>query len=393
MTNLEHRGFIDPARLRRMLVGAVGGSLVVAAAAGMPAAQAQTIPPGVAVVYPVPSGAPTGEVDVLSLGVADLPVPSLIGSESFVHMRLGAVNRQDDQDWILDARDQLLDLADGRTVEPRYALPGGGSGPPRLVLRKGERGFLDLFFALDGANPSWTSLTWKVRRRAGAEAIVATTVFERLPAYHLDYAHLRPSQYAGGVLWTGPFWCEPRWSGRWLGPYAGYRRYRYTGHPGGFDVFDGRTRWRYERDPVAVAPRESVGTHWRQRAPSAPAVIAHPATTLADPGFERDHVSWRLKIDQVVRRTEGSGTTGGGASGGGASGGWSHVSDSWRARGHSDESSSSRPLSDSSSSTSSSSSSSDSSPSSSSSNSSSSSSGSSSSSSGSSVGSHWRDRR
>jgi hypothetical protein len=368
--------------------------------AGAPAVRAAEAPSGgVAVAYPVPAGAPTGEVDVLSLGVAELPVPSLIGRERFVHMRVAAFNREDARDWLLDAREQTLNLADGSALGPRYATTAGGAaGPPRLTLHRGERGYLDLFFAVDGLETPWLSLSWRVRCGAG-EVVLATTVFELLPdTDELSYGHLRPAQYAGGVLWTGPFWCEPRWStGGWLGPYGHYRRYRYSSRPGGFDVFDGGTRWRYQRDRAPAPPPETVGDRWRGR--SAPGPIARPVVdsggavagrarpttpapawvarpTSREPVIERERFSWHLEVEHPTRDGQSS-----------SSPRPSRVGESWRSRA-SEESSTQAQTS--SSSDSSSSSSSSSSGSSSSSSASSSSPPASSSSSGSTVGSHWR---
>src|SRR5216110_1985175 len=86
--------------------------------------------PGAAVGYSVPVAAPTGDVQVLSLGAADLPVANLIGTERFLHVRLAAVNREDDRAWILDARDQLLLLPDGTRAAARHAVASGGAADP-----------------------------------------------------------------------------------------------------------------------------------------------------------------------------------------------------------------------------------------------------------------------
>jgi hypothetical protein len=202
---------------------------------------------GAAVKYLVPTERPTGRVEVFSLGAAALPVPSLIGSERCLHVRLVAIDLADDGAWLVDARDQRLVLPDGTTVAPRYARASDGGPEPRLTLRRGKSGFLDLFFAVPDGDPLWASFGWRVR--LGPKQIVGTTVFERLPAPVADYSHYRPSQYMGGELVIGPFWSEPDWQGSsWLQPYRGYRDYRYVARPDGFDVHAGATAWRYRRD-------------------------------------------------------------------------------------------------------------------------------------------------
>src|SRR5215207_8166733 len=132
-----------------------------------PAGVARAQPPGddaVSISYAVPAEGPTGEIQVLSLGVADLPRPSLIGTERFVHIRLAAHNQYDPEPWVLDAREQVLDLPDGSSLPPRFAESSEG-GAAYLSLPAGARGYLDLFFTLqDGFDPTWTSLTWRLRR-------------------------------------------------------------------------------------------------------------------------------------------------------------------------------------------------------------------------------------
>ena len=267
---------------------------------GGASAEAAERPPEVAAVgYQVPVEAPTGEVQVLSLGVAELPVPSLIGEAKFVHVRLAVTNSRDDRDWVVDARDQYLGLADGTTLSPGFAESNAGAGPPRLTLPRGVRGYLDLFFPVeDGADAASTSLNWLVRRGKGV--IVATTTFERLPAPGSDYHHYRPSYYAGGQLLIGPLWCSPFWpSALWLRPYSRYRRYRYTAQPRGFDVFDGGTRWRYSRVPHA--PGETVGSRWRGQRHDGPAVVAPPAGgghREAEPS--PSHAAWHVRVERVL---------------------------------------------------------------------------------------------
>jgi hypothetical protein len=295
---MERLGF---ARWCRGGLATLAGLGLAVAVSAETAAQAAPGPSGGAAVgYRVPVESPTGDVQVLLLGAAELPVPSLIGTERFVLVRLAAVNREDDQPWILDARDQVLDLSDERTVAPSYAVPSGGTGEPRITLRRGERGFLDLYFRDGGSDPVWTSLTWRIRRGPGL-VMVGRTVFERLLAPEAAYAHYWPSQYSGGELLIGSPWCEPSWSSRWLAPYAPYRRYRYAHHPDGFEVFNGNTRWRYERDTRPVAPGETVGSGWRSEGRDERQWVAPPAPAAlhSDPAPERS--SWRVKIEPAVR--------------------------------------------------------------------------------------------
>jgi hypothetical protein len=300
----ERMRTLSKGRLRSTLAGL----LLSSAGAGERPAAAATHSSGVMVEYRIPAEAPTGEVEVLSLGLATLPVPSLVGVERFAHVRLAAVNRNDSQDWIVDARDQVLDLADGLMQRPRFAESNLGVAPALVILRRGERGYLDLFFSVpDDEHPPWIALGWHVRRGRGA--MVATTIFERLPTVVSTYSHYRPAQYWGGDVFIGPSWCAPAWSSLgWYRHYAPYRGYRYSRRHDGFEVFDGGTWWRYGRGREAdeSEPRDTVGTHWRGRRPhwrSESEMDRKPH--LAQPATERDdsddrRSSWLTQVRRAL---------------------------------------------------------------------------------------------
>src|SRR5205823_7512262 len=141
-------------------------------------------------------------------------------------VRLGALNTEDDHVWTVDARDQTLVFPDGSAKAAQYAQAGGG-GPPRIALRRGQRGFVDLFFPGWTDDPPWTSLRWRIR--TGASVSAGATVFGRLLEPEADYAPYWPAEYLGGELVAGGSWCAPRWGAEgWLEPFSPYRRYRYA---------------------------------------------------------------------------------------------------------------------------------------------------------------------
>jgi hypothetical protein len=296
-----------------------GSMLIAGLAASEPAHAAGRLADAVVVKYQIPAGAPTGEVQVLSLGVAELLVPSLIGTERFVHMRIAAFNRQDERAWELDAREQSLQLPDRTAAEPRFAEANGKPGPARLTLRRGERGYLDLFFAVeDDLHPSLTLLGWLVRRGQGA--VAATTVFERLPMPAERYGHYRPAQYGGGELAIGYSWCSPIWGDGWLRWYAPYGRYRYHPQREGYDVSDGHTMWRYRPQPPVIA--ETVGDRWRTSAPEPRAEVAPAAPPSgAGPAGEharipaRDGHAWRVRMYHALPALDADAPAPGGLSG------------------------------------------------------------------------------
>ena len=266
-------------------------------------ARAEQPPPEGAVVgYAVPVEAPTGEVQILSLGMADLPRPSRIGTDRYLHLRLAAHNQKDGLPWVLDSRDQLVELPGGVTLPPRFAQSSNPDSAAHVVLTLGQRGYLDLFFQVDDDfDPPWASLAWKLRRGGGM--IFARTVFERLPDPGALYAHYWPSQYFGGSLLFGATWCMPDWS--WplaLQPWSNYRRYRYHRHPGGFAVSDGHSRWHYHRGRPRGAS-DSVGERWRSPGDRPPPVIARPAP--ADPAprpAPSDRARWQWQVQRTLEQ-------------------------------------------------------------------------------------------
>ena len=266
-------------------------------------------PEGAAVGYAVPVEAPTGEVQILSLGIADLPRPSGIGTDRFVHMRLAAHNQKDGLPWVLDSRDQLIELPGGVTLPPRFAESSNPASAAHVVLTLAQRGYLDLFFQVeDDFDPAWTSLVWKLRRGTGM--IVARTVFERLPDTDALYAHYWPSQYFGGTLLYGAVWCMPAWDWPWadsLRPWSHYRRYRYHRHDGGFAVSDGHTRWHYHRGRPRGAS-DSVSDRWRAPA-DRPPVIARPAPAEPAPRpSPSDRARWHWQVERTLEVPADSGS-------------------------------------------------------------------------------------
>jgi hypothetical protein len=274
-------------------------------------------PPGAAVNYLIPVEAPQGEVQVLSLGVADVTVPSLIGTERLVHWRVVARNQQDPVGWVLDARDQSLQMSDGTTLAPLFAEASTAPGTGRATIPAGQLAYLDLFFSAPGNDPPHAALTWRVRR--GPTAVEARTVFERMPDMGYTYVHYRPAQFHGGSLQFGSPWCRPSddgWSD-WIRPYAGYCNYSYGGWGDGFVVARGNRRWNYQRDRLSVASRpRPVGDRWRTQPTSsssdartgvgqAPPVMGPPPAPPGPSLGAQDRSRWSWRLEEQVRQRSG----------------------------------------------------------------------------------------
>ena len=292
-------------------LGLFGGSLLgLIFAVSASAHAADDLVAGASVTYQVPVEAPQGEVQILSLGVADLPVPSLIGSERFVHMRVAAHNRQDPQAWVLDPRDQFLDLPDGTPLAPRFAEASTGGAATPLVLTQGKRGYLDLFYPVGGFDPRWTSLTWRIRR--GSDLIVARTVFERLPdtGWRLRTLPARAVRRRPSVLRRDLVFAVARVLVRLASPLLAVLRLSLRPPAGGLRRL--RRRFTVELPPREhPRPAETVGSRWRGlpsgRPAMAPPAGAQPSTASpptpvvndppAPPG---DRSRWRWQLEQVL---------------------------------------------------------------------------------------------
>src|SRR5689334_19072182 len=99
---VAHGPWVASSKPMQTLMRIFRNSLLNLVTVGLPAGAAGQ-PSGAVVSYRVPVEAPTGDVQVLSAGSASLPVPSLIGAERFIHIRLAAHNQQDERDWVIDA--------------------------------------------------------------------------------------------------------------------------------------------------------------------------------------------------------------------------------------------------------------------------------------------------
>ncbi|MDX2024281.1 MAG: hypothetical protein SF187_28825 [Deltaproteobacteria bacterium] len=183
--------------------------------------------------YNIPADAPKGTAYVMSLGGEKLPVPN--GAPLYLHLRLAVANDKDTGPWMMDARDQTVQLGGQQGVAPAFAEGSGGS--PVVNIEPGKRGTLDLYYALpEGVDPTKVTLNWRVNR--GNEMYAQDTVFERqqgrdgnYPGYP-GYAY-RPAYDSRIHLSVGPgWWWGPYWGVGWgYGGYWGDPFYYGYGYP------------------------------------------------------------------------------------------------------------------------------------------------------------------
>ena len=196
---------------------------ILAAACAPVAPTAVTSPPTLGVtdamparddaVYPVPRGAPRGNVRLASYGVvsvarADAPRPELRA----VHVRI-IVTNEDDREWTLDARDQRIDYDGHGSASPVFAAASGDAPPPVVVVPPAVIRTADLFFPLPGELQTSGSLpafdaVYSVS--TGREVVVGRAPFQALPAEPLEYASY---DYGDGYYWGPPYWQDPHVAG------------------------------------------------------------------------------------------------------------------------------------------------------------------------------------
>ena len=225
---------------------------------GYPAGENATGPPVSS--YSIPATDPRGSVHVISLGAEKLPVAA--GQpDSYVHLRIAAENRGDDTVWMVDPNEQVL-THPGGSVPASFAE--ASTGGPVLTLKKGQQGYLDVYYPAPPAEgPNRITLAWRLRR--GSEAVPGTTDFDRVaspqPGYAAYYQPVHgPHVHVGlGLGWWwwpdyyfwnhGPYWHPyPRfwgyYGGYWCGyyPYHRYGRYYDRGYYGGRGGYYGPSR-------------------------------------------------------------------------------------------------------------------------------------------------------
>jgi hypothetical protein len=161
-------------------------------------------------MYKLPARGPRGVVHVVSLGVRALPGAD---GERAAHLmvRLAAVNGSDELRWMLDPNHQLLRIA-GRDVAPAFAeaTPANPIGPV-VILERGQRGHLDLYYRLDDTAAPTLSLRWQLARgKKPTQKVEALATELRRIEGRTAYAYYQPSDasHISAGLGMGAWWWQ-----------------------------------------------------------------------------------------------------------------------------------------------------------------------------------------
>jgi hypothetical protein len=127
-----------------------------------------------AVRYDVPANQPQGSVSLLSFGVESLRSSRGV-TRDYLHVRIVAENRSGASPWKMDPAEQRI--REGFLgLQPRYAETS--TDKAALKVTTGQKGWLDLFFAVDrNTAPASLVVDWAVD--IGGRIERQTTAFDR----------------------------------------------------------------------------------------------------------------------------------------------------------------------------------------------------------------------
>jgi hypothetical protein len=179
----------------------------------------------------IPQEMPQGAVEVTSQGIGQLRQGD--GQLAVLHVRMIVTNDGDATPWLVDTRQQAIDIAGEGRATPIYANADVQT-LPQLQVARGERRVIDLYYPLPGSVTSAARLPhfdvlWQVT--TGARVVASRTAFDRVRTQ-------QPDDYAyetGWPLWAGygPYW--------WWDPF--YPSVVFVhGHGGPIRIHDHRGR-------------------------------------------------------------------------------------------------------------------------------------------------------
>ena len=160
----------------------------------------------------VPPERPDGDVTLVSLGLTDLP--SGTARIRALHTRMVVTNDGDATPWIVDTREQLLEVPGAGRTAASYATSDRPATLPIVSVVQRGRAVIDLYFPLppgvyDEAHFGGFDLLWQVA--TSTRTVSSRTTFERIAIEPYD------DYYASA---TGPW--SPYWGyyGGWGWPHT-----------------------------------------------------------------------------------------------------------------------------------------------------------------------------
>lgn len=170
--------------------------------------------------YDVPAQAPKGDVRLASFGFSKVaPANAPESKVKALHLRMVVANNNDSQPWIVDARNQQLDVPGLGRVSPTYVSEREtGAGLPVVTVPPGQKRTIDLFYQLPPGMDKASKVkgfdeVWQVQ--TPERTVVERTPFERLevvPTYAYAYGPWYYNYGWGPYWYPGPMWVgAPSW--------------------------------------------------------------------------------------------------------------------------------------------------------------------------------------
>lgn len=125
---------------------------------------------------------PRGQIEVTSLGLADVETRKSHAPLRMMQLRIILVNQGKKDDWTFNTSDQLLMIRPGGWIRPAL-VNSDLQGLPQVRVLPGERRIVDLYYSLPPEKDSLAEIPafrfrWELE--AAGRAIQETTPFERI---------------------------------------------------------------------------------------------------------------------------------------------------------------------------------------------------------------------
>jgi hypothetical protein len=158
----------------------------------------------------IPPERPEGSVQITTSGITQAR-PDNSGKVDVIHVRMVVSNDGDDTPWMIDTRQQYLEIpGEGRTA-PLFANSDLRT-MPTLEIPRGESHVIDLFYPLprnaDERNLPQFDLVWAVE--TGTREVASRTSFDRQEV-EPRVAYSEPYYWYAG--WGPYWWYDPFWPG------------------------------------------------------------------------------------------------------------------------------------------------------------------------------------
>ncbi len=177
----------------------------------------------------IPPERPEGQVKLASFGQTDLRTGDR--DVTTLHVRMEVSNDGDVSPWVVDTRQQLLDVGNGQQLRPAFASSDANELPAVTVPPRGKR-TIDLYYPMPGGHVSQFDVVWQVN--TSTRPVAQRTAFQRYEQPQYDETPMYTT-FWGPYWWYDPFWYPPTVVVH--EPF--FRNHHHVYRPGGYIGFRG----------------------------------------------------------------------------------------------------------------------------------------------------------